>query len=124
MILGTGIDLCEIARMEKAVQAETFVRRVFTASERAYAAAHNARPEVYAGMYAAKEAVAKALGTGVSGFAMTDIEILHRESGAPSALLHGLAAALAGSASGALMHISISHDGGFAVAQAVWESAV
>ena len=61
MIRGTGIDLVSIARMAHAAEKAHFVSRVFTASERAYAEARGNAPECYAGMFAAKEAAAKAI---------------------------------------------------------------
>ena len=70
-------------------------------------------------MFAAKEAVAKALGTGFAGFGMADVEILADERGRPTVYLHGGAAKLA---DGARVHLSISHDGGMALAFAVLES--
>ena len=72
-----------------------------------------------AGMFAAKEAVAKALGTGFSGFGFADIEILADEKGQPFVRLRGGAAALAGDVN---VHLSISHDGGLAQAFAVIEA--
>lgn len=82
-----GIDLVEIDRVARAVKRDRFTERVFTERERQYAAGK--RAETLAGMFAAKEAAAKALGTGFKGIRYTDIEILHSDSGAPYIELHG-----------------------------------
>ena len=121
MIVGTGVDLIEIARMEKAMSRSGFAVRVFTEAERAYAAERRDRPEVYAGMFAAKEAVSKALGTGIAGFSIRDIEILHNERRAPYAVLHGGAREAFDSLAAKRVLISISHDQSTAVAFAVIE---
>ena len=71
------------------------------------------------GIFAAKEAVAKALGTGFVGFGFADVEILSDKKGKPVVRLHGDAAALVRDAN---VHLSISHDGGMAMAFAVIES--
>ena len=70
-----GIDIVEISRIEKSVQRDSFLKRVFTENE--IANAENAQS--LAGIFAAKEAYFKALGTGIT-FPLTDIEILHNEN--------------------------------------------
>ena len=90
---GLGVDIVEVARMEQIiVRSPAFTRRVFSEQERAYAEAHH-RPAVhYAMFFAAKEAVLKALGTGFSrGIKVTDVEVVHEQSGRPNAVLHGRA---------------------------------
>ena len=120
MILGIGTDVCQIERIAKAIANPRFLARVFTDSERARldGLCPERVSERAAGIFAAKEAVAKALGTGFSGFGCADIEILADANGRPYAALHSGAAQLAG---GAKVHLSISHDGGVAVAFAVLE---
>ena len=121
MIVGVGTDLCSIARIARALENERFALRVFTPAERARldGLCPERVHERAAGMFAAKEAVAKALGTGFAGFGMADVEILADGHGRPVVRLHGGAAELAG---GAGVHLSISHDGGMALAFAVLEA--
>ncbi len=122
MIHGVGVDIIEIDRVKDAVSRERFCQRVFTGKEYAYAVARKNAFETYAGIFAAKEAVAKALGTGFGVFGMQDIEILHNSQNAPSVKLYGQAAALAQTHGAYRMWISISHNKTTAVAQAVWEA--
>ena len=115
VIDGIGIDIIEIERIAAAVTRPRFRDRVFTAEEQKYCAA-SASAERYAGRFAAKEAVAKALGC---GFPWTDVEILPTATGAPLPRLHGKAAERLGQRR---LHVSISHCRSYAVAQAVVES--
>ena len=121
MIRGTGIDLVSIARMAHAAEKAHFVSRVFTASERAYAEARGNAPECYAGMFAAKEAAAKALGTGFCGFCLTDIEVLHDAQGAPMLRFHGGAEKRAALLCVMQSFLSISHEKQYAAAQVILE---
>lgn len=121
MILGTGIDLLEIERIKKAAGNEHFLRRVFTQDELCYVRSRGERPETFAGIFCAKEAVAKALGTGFSSFRLTDIEIAHDAFGAPKVILHGGAAKRMQSINGSALHISVTHDKTTAAAYAILE---
>lgn len=128
MILGIGIDLCEIARMARAIEKPRFVERVYAPSEQARlsAASDNRRAEIAAGLFAAKEAAAKALGTGIAGFGPADIEISPDESGMPRCALRGGALARAGALAGGKpwrMWVSITHEAGMAAATAILEAA-
>ena len=80
--VGIGVDLCRIDRIEKAIQKDHFNRRVYTEQEIAYFSGKGRQAaQSAAAMYAAKEAVSKALGTGFSGGVMPEqIEIVHREN--------------------------------------------
>lgn len=80
---GIGNDIIEIKRIENAVKKESFVKKVFTEKEIEYIISRGGRAETYAGKFSAKEAVSKALGTGVRGFSPNDIEILNNELGKP-----------------------------------------
>ncbi|MDO4865976.1 MAG: holo-ACP synthase [Clostridia bacterium] len=126
MILGLGTDLCAIERIGRAIEKRHFMERVYTPAElaRLDAATDLRRPEIAAGLFAAKEAVAKALGTGFSGFFTSDIEIMPDAAGHPvCALLNGAKAraeALAGGESYA-MWVSITHESGMAAATAILE---
>lgn len=86
-----GTDIIEIERIAEAAQKASFLNGVFTENERAYYASHGLRAETLAGLFCAKEAVAKALGCGFRGFRPSDIEIGHDEMGAPSVVLLGAA---------------------------------
>ena len=127
MILGLGIDLCEIDRMRRAIEKEHFLRRVFTEGEQAriLAASGARRGEIAAGLFAAKEAVSKALGTGVAGFGCGDIEILPDAQGKPECRLAGGAArraeALCGPGRAWRVLVSITHESGMAAATAILE---
>lgn len=119
--LGVGIDLCAVPRMEKAAARPHFMERVFTAREREYLEARGAgRAQSAAAMFAAKEAVAKALGTGFSGGVMPEmIEVTHAESGAPGIALSGAAKARLEALGGERVLVSLTHEQGMAAAFAV-----
>ncbi len=97
MILGTGSDLCDIRRIEKSLLrfGERFTQRVFSETERAKAERRaQGRAATYAKRFAAKEACAKALGTGFRrGVFMSDLRVVNLPSGQPTLSLHGGAAA-------------------------------
>ena len=120
-ILGVGVDLCGVARMEKAIEKAHFYERVFTPEERAYLDKKGrGRAQSAAAMFAAKEAIAKALGTGFSGGVMPwSISIVHDEKGVPGAVLLGAAKARMEQMGGAGVMLSLSHEGGSAIAFAV-----
>ncbi len=118
MILRTGVDLIEIERMRQAIErhGERFLRRVFTAGELAHCAG---RAESLAARFAAKEAGAKALQSGIwrQGIGWTDIEVLRDEiSGAPALRLHNAAAQLAATHGLTEWSVSLSHDRTHAIA--------
>ena len=94
MILGLGSDLCRIDRIERSLQrfGERFTHRLFTAGERARSDRRAARAASYARRFAAKEACAKALGTGFrDGVVWRDLEVVNDPSGRPTMRLHGRA---------------------------------
>ncbi len=99
MIIGLGSDLCDIRRIEAALSrwGERFITRVFTPLEQAKAEGRAARAATYARRFAAKEACAKALGTGLRlGVHWRDMEVVNLASGQPTLRLHhGAAARLA-----------------------------
>ena len=120
MILGVGLDLCGIERMVRAIENERFLERVYTPAERSRIrdAKGVRRGEIAAGLFAAKEAVAKALGTGFAGFGPEDIEITPDDRGRPVCTLKNGAAALAGKGR---VHVSVTHESGMAAATAILE---
>lgn len=122
MVIGIGVDIVKIARIR--IVSERLFVRVCSAAERAYCETFGpeGRFERYAGRFAAKEAVSKALGTGISsGISWTDIEVLPTPAGAPRVVLHGAAASFLHRLGGTHVHLSISHDRESAVAMAVLE---
>jgi holo-[acyl-carrier protein] synthase len=112
LIEGIGVDIIEIERIAESIKRPRFRERIFTEAEREYC---DASPERYAGRFAAKEAVAKALGRSLP---WKDVEILSAPSGAPLPRLHGAAAARL---AGRRLLVSISHCRTYAVAQAIVE---
>ena len=122
MILGVGIDLCDAGRMEKSITRQSFLDHVFAPEEQALQAAwgHNHRAETAAANFAAKEAFLKAAGTGLGGFAMPELAVLRRESGAPYFALTGAAAAWAAE-QGVTVHLSLTHERGLANAIVILE---
>lgn len=126
-IIGVGTDRVVIARVEASIErfGERFVRRVYTEAEHAQAEAKGNVARRLAMLFAAKEAVSKALGTGFrNGIALTDIETIHQPSGKPEITLHGKAAAHAAKVDIARVHISLTDDDGIAMAFAIAESKV
>lgn len=87
----TGIDLVEIKRIEKSLKNERFLKEYFGERERQELAKKNFRPESVAACFAAKEAFLKVMKTGLSGFSLCEIELLHENSGAPYLYLSGKA---------------------------------
>ena len=129
MILGVGMDLCQIERIEKAIAKPRFMERVFTPAERARieAAGGVRRGEIAAGTFAAKEAVAKALGTGFAGFFADAVEVLPDALGRPCCVLTGgalkRASELAGDG-GFTLWLTVTHEAGMAAATAIVEGGV
>ena len=118
---GIGIDIIEIARIEKAINrwGKRFLHRVFTDSElRLY----RQKPQSLAARFAGKEAVIKALNTGNKGIRWTDIEILSAPTGQPSVYLSGGAQEQAASLGLSGLAISLSHSREYAIALVVGET--
>ncbi len=121
MIVGIGVDLVKISRIEKAGNGHPgFLERVFTQQEREYCSRQKFPAQHYAARFASKEAVLKAFGTGLSaGMKWTDIEVLHGEGGGPIVNISGRAKDLADLKGVKQVLLSYSHDDGYAVAHAV-----
>jgi len=124
MILGVGIDLAEINRIKKAIlrHKDYFIRRVYTPSEKDYCFSKKDPYPSLAVRFAAKEAVFKALGRGWPTIFFKDVEIRRDHAGKPSVSLSGTAAALAASKGRYRIHLSLSHEAGYAAAVAVMEA--
>jgi holo-[acyl-carrier protein] synthase len=123
-ILGTGIDIVEVLRIAQMIEkhGELFITRVYTDHEIEYCSARKAATQHYAGRWAAKEAVLKALGTGWRrGISWRDIEIRNDAKGAPTVQLRGGARDVMTAAHIAKLHVTISHCRNFAVAYVVAE---
>ncbi|MCL2575356.1 MAG: holo-ACP synthase [Defluviitaleaceae bacterium] len=115
-VLGIGTDIVTVLRVERAVANTHFLRKCFTDGEVEYCRGKGvAAMRSFAGFFAAKEAVAKALGGGFVGFLPRDIEILHNASGKPFVRLSSNVDA----PQDCVVHLSISHERDFAVAMAV-----
>lgn len=115
-IVGLGVDICEIARMERALARHpTLPERVFTPEERAYCESKARPAESYAGRFAAREAVIKALG-GYRGKRWQDISVARHPSGAPGIVLAGNAKARAEGLGVDRLLITFSHEKTNAVA--------
>ena len=125
MIVGVGVDVCEIVRMEKMLVDGKFLGRFFSPEEQEYIENKGkSAAQTMAGIFAAKEALTKALGTGLSGGSIQDICVLHDKCGAPYYELRGAFAQHASQRHVTNLHLSISHDGGVAVAFAIAERNV
>ncbi|MDR2515688.1 MAG: holo-ACP synthase [Christensenellaceae bacterium] len=120
-MIAVGCDLSRVERFERLMEKEHFLRRVFTEGELAFLAGKTQAAQSAAGLWAAKEACAKALGTGFRGFGPIDIEIGHDGLGKPIALLHRGAGERMRALGGTKMEVSIAHDGGVALGVAVLE---
>lgn len=121
-MLKIGTDICSIERIRKAYErhGERFLNRILTANERQYVASRTKEIcQRLAGRFAAKEAVAKALGVGWHGIHWREVEISTQTSGAPSVILHGRAKELAGRLNLTHFAISLSHERDFAIASAI-----
>lgn len=125
MIVGLGIDIAEIDRMQAAMhrRGRHLLERVFTADEIAYCERHRDRAEHYAGRFAAKEAVMKALGTGWRrGVRWVDIEVVRQPGGKPTVALRGEAARHAERLGVKNIVLSITHSGNLAFAEVIFEN--
>lgn len=123
-ILGIGTDITECLRIANMIErhGELFIGRVYTEQEIAYCSTRKAATQHYAGRWAAKEAVLKALGTGWRrGISWRDVEVCNLTSGAPTIALHAGAREVAEALGIQRVHISISHVRSHAVAYAIAE---
>ena len=125
MIVGAGVDLCEVGRMRIAIDrhGERFTRRVFTEAEAAYAESKANRYERYAARFAAKEAAMKALGTGWrGGVAWRDFEVANLKSGRPTLVFHAKAAEIAEKRGVRNISLSLTHTAEQAMAMVILEN--
>lgn len=125
MVLGLGTDLIEIERIKLSLErfGERFMRKVFSPGEIAYCQQKKQSVESFAARFAAKEAAAKALGTGISrGIGWQDIEVRRAPGERPALELHGRAAERAAAMGVRHLHLSLSHSREIAMAVVVAES--
>jgi len=125
MIVGTGIDLTEIARIQQSIDryGRRFLDRIYTSGEQAYCLKKRKSAESFAARFAAKEAAAKALGTGISrGVTWREIEVVREPGGRPGILFHGRAAERAKRMGVVHTSLSITHTGDTAMASVVVEN--
>ncbi|MGA2635184.1 MAG: holo-ACP synthase [Terracidiphilus sp.] len=125
MIVGSGIDIVEIGRIQQSMDrhGKRFLDRVFTAAEQAYCLSKRTSAESLAARFAAKEAGAKALGTGISyGVSWLEIEVVREPSGRPTLRFQGRAAQVAERLGVARAAVSITHTANLAMASVVIEN--
>ena len=122
MLIGVGCDVIEIARVQKAIEREAFVERVYAPSEIAYCRSRGKQAAAsFAARFAAKEAVLKALGTGLRGGELQEIVITNDALGKPRVRLVGYHAQLAEQLGVKNIAISMSHSREMALAYVVME---
>ena len=124
MIVGTGIDIIEVARIASSYEkfGERFVNRILLPDEIAYCLSHKVSGPFLAARFAAKEAISKAFGTGIGAqLGWQDMEICKKKSGEPFVVLHGKGKNLFKSRRAKRLLVSLSHTANYAAATAVLE---
>ena len=123
MILGVGVDIIEVSRIDRSVNrwGEKFARRLFSEREVKIFANRMKEASLLAREFAAKEAVSKALGTGMKRIDFRDITVIRNEVGAPLVELSGNAATRAAAIGAENIHISMSDERDYAIAYAIAE---
>ena len=120
MIVGIGNDIIEIERIEKAISKEGFKNKVYTQKELENIEKRGDRVETYAGIFSAKEAISKAIGTGVREFSLTDLEILNDDLGKPYVVVsERLDKIIKSKKENYQIEISISHSKKYAIAMVI-----
>jgi len=125
MIVGTGVDIAEVARIAASIQrfGRRFTERIFTAEEIRYCESKANRAERYAARFAAKEAGMKAIGTGWRhGVTWQDIEVRRIPGGRPTIVFSGRAAEFFGKLGASRAHLSLTHTAEIALAQVILEN--
>jgi holo-[acyl-carrier protein] synthase len=124
MILGTGIDIIEVARIKASYEkfGDRFLKRILGPGEIAYCLSHQQPAPFLAARFAAKEAISKAFGTGIGKhLSWQDVEVGRRDSGEPFVILHAGASKLLQQRGGRTVHLSLSHTEFYAAAVAILE---
>ena len=125
MIVGTGVDLCEVPRIRASVErfGERFLKRIYTEKELAYVARKANKFERYAARFAAKEAGMKAIGTGWrNGITWRDFEVTNLPSGKPTLAFYGVAAQIASKLGVVNVSLSVTHTAEMAMAMVILEA--
>jgi holo-[acyl-carrier protein] synthase len=125
MIVGTGIDIAEVPRIQESIArfGDRFLRRIYTEGEIRYCDSKANRAERYAARFAAKEAAMKALGTGWShGVRWRDCEVVRLPGGRPTIAFHGEAGEVAARLGVKHAALSLSHTAEQAIAQVILEN--
>jgi holo-[acyl-carrier protein] synthase len=125
MIIGTGVDVVDIARIRRVLEKSEnrFISRVFTPAEQQFCNGHRDPAPHYSVRFAAKEALFKALGTGwAKGVTWLDVEVLREQQEAPVLRLYGEAQRLSASMGAHKAHLSLSHSDQWAVAMVILDS--
>ncbi len=128
-IVGVGVDAVDVSRFRRVLDRRpSFAARCFTEGERSDATGSADAAQSLAARFAAKEAVMKALGSGIGAFSLTDVEVCRRSGtgsarNAPYLVLHGGAAQLAGAHGAGTFHLSLTHTDGVAIAFVVAEQS-
>ena len=125
MILGVGIDIIEVARVQGSVErfGERFLKRILLPDETAYCMLHKNPAPFIAARFAAKEAISKAFGTGIGAkLGWLDMEVVTDTHGRPALLLHGRAAARATELGVVRTHLSLTHSDASAGAVVILEA--
>ena len=122
MIIGIGCDLAEVNRIQKALGQAGFAARVFTQREQDYCNSRGVQSaQSYAARFAAKEAFLKAIGTGLRGGRLTEIEVINDYMGRPQLALHGYFKDFAAGLGAERLHLTLSHTKELAMAQVILE---
>ena len=124
MILGTGIDIIEVARIRASHEkfGDRFALRLLVGSELEYCLSHKDPAPFIAARFAAKEAVSKAFGTGIgASIGWQDIEVRRKETGEPYVILHGKGEELFRARGATRLHLSLSHTTQHATAISILE---
>src|SRR5512136_2543028 len=119
MILGLGIDIIEVARIQASHEkfGERFLNRLLHPNEIGYCLSYRKPAPFLAARFAAKEAISKAFGTGIGAqLGWQDLEVGRKESGEPYTILHGAGARLLLERHGRIVHLSLSHTARYAAA--------
>lgn len=120
-MINTGVDIVQISRIERIIKnkKERFYRRLFTNDEITYLESRNNNSNTVAGLFAAKEAIGKVLGTGIGSISWTDIEIVHNNAGKPMVNLNPKIKEKLHKLDMTEISLSISHEKEYAIAFAI-----
>ena len=119
MKITCGIDMLSTERMKKSILSKSFYERVFSKEEHALFEQKKNNIETITANFCVKEAFSKAIGTGIKGFELNEVYALRDENGMPYLVLTGKAEKIAKEKGFTNFSVSISHDGGFAIAEVI-----